>query len=129
MLNWIKFITALFLALTLVLIVSIFYGAYKPIVDVNAWAEKAALQSGQVVSVDRIESYHGTQSWVSVFGANDKGESVAVFVDDPNGESFPEVNLAEGISDKQAIGVVQKEHKVKKILHASLGIEEEEPVW
>ena len=129
MLNWIKFITAFLLTLTIVIVTSLFYRAHKPVEEANAWASKAALQSNQVVSVNSTQLYNGTESLVVVFGTNDKGEEVAVFVDEPAAESFQEVNLAKGITDKQAIGVVQKEHKVKKVLHASLGIEEDEPVW
>lgn len=129
MLNWIKFITVFLVALTTVIVVAIFYNANRPVASAKDLATDAAIQSGQIVSVDAAQPYNGTQSLVTIFGVNDKGEKVAVFVDDVAKKDFSEVKLNDGITAKQAIGVVQKEHKVKKVLHASLGIEEEEPVW
>lgn len=129
MLNWIKFITVFLVALTTVIVVTIFYNANKPVASASDLAIDAAIQSGQIVSVHATQPYNGTESLVTVFGINDQGEEVAVFVNDVAEKDFFEVKLDDGITEKQAIGVVQQEHKVKKVLHASLGIEEEEPVW
>lgn len=129
MLNWIKFITAFLLALTMVIVVGIFHGAHKPIAKENEWAGNAALQSGQVDSVNSTQAYNGTESWVVVFGMNDQGEEVAVFVNKTTEDHFQEVKLAEGITAEKATDVVLRDHKVKKVLHTTLGIEDEEPVW
>ncbi len=42
---------------------------------------------------------------------------------------FEEVLLADGISAEKAIANVQQELKVKTVLHVTLGMEEEGPVW
>ena len=129
MLNWIKFITVFLVALTTVIVVTIFYNGSKPIAAATDEAMNAAVKSGQIVSANTAQPYNGTESIVTVFGVNDKGQEVAVFVNDATGKDFQEVRMEDGITAKQAIGVVQQEHKVKKILHVSLGMEEEEPVW
>lgn len=129
MLNWMKFITVFLIALTTVIVVAIFYNANRPVASASDLATDAAIQSGQIVSINSTQPYNGTESFVTIFGVNDQGEEVAVFVDDVAKKDFFEVKLKDGITEKQAIGVVQQEHKVKKVLHASLGIEEEEPVW
>lgn len=129
MLNWIKFITVFLIFLTTVIVVGVFYNAYQPVAAVTSSATDAALQSGQIVSVNDTQPYNGTDSFVTVFGVNDGGDEVAIFVDDVAEESFQEVKLADGVTAERAIEVVQQEHKVKEVLHASLGIEEEEPVW
>lgn len=129
MLNWIKFIIVFLIALTTVIVVAIFYNANKPIASASDLATDAAIHSGQVISTNAAQPYNGSESLVTVFGVNDQGEEVAVFVTDTDQKEFAEVNLADGITAKQAIDVVQEEHKVKKVLHATLGIEEEELVW
>ena len=129
MLNWIKFITVFLIALTTVIVVGIFYNANRPVASAVNLATDAAIQSGQIVSVKSTQPFNGTESSVTIFGVNDQGDEVAVFVNDTASKNFSEVKLSDGITAKQAISVVQQEHKVKKVLHASLGIEEEEPVW
>lgn len=129
MLNWIKFITVFLVALATVIVVTIYFNANKPISAATDLATNAAVQSGQLVSAHTAQPYNGTESQVTIFGVNHEGEEVAVFVNDATEKDFQEVKMEDGITAKQAIGVVQQEHKVKKILHVSLGMEEEEPVW
>lgn len=129
MLNWIKFITAFLAVLTAFIVVTIYYSANKPITTNKELAMNAAVQSGQLVSTTRAQLYNGTESQVTIFGVNEKDEEVAVFVNETLEGEFPEVKLADGITAEQAIGAVQKEHQVKRVLHVSLGMEEGEPVW
>lgn len=66
---------------------------------------------------------------VTVFGVNQDGEKVAVFVNEQDEKNFQEVKLADGVSKEQALQTVFKEHQVDKVLHVQLGIEENEPIW
>lgn len=129
MLNWIKFITLFLIALTTVLVVTVFYNAYKPVSAANTLASDAALQSGQIASIQSVQLYNGTESYVTVFGVNEAGDEVAIFVDEASTDNFTEVKLKDGITAEEAEAIVRKELKVGKVLHVSLGIEEESPVW
>lgn len=129
MLNWIKFISVFLIALTTVIVVTVFYNANKPLSVIKDNASEAAINSGQLVSVEAVQPYNGTKSYVTVFGINPDGEKIAVFVDEDSEDDFQTVNMADGISKEQAIGTVQKELAVQKVLHVSLGIEEAGPVW
>lgn len=131
MLNWIKFLTVFLLGLTTVLAVIVFYNAYKPVAAANTVGAEKAIQSGQVTSINSIQIYNGTKSYVTVFGVNPKGEEIAVFVDESSDDvqEYEEVKLTAGITAKEAEKLVREELQVDKILSISLGIEEESPVW
>lgn len=129
MLNWIKFITAFLLTLVTVIAITVFYNAYKPVSSVKKEAEALALRSGQVTTVTDVQPYNGRSTLVTVFGKNEKGEQVAVFVQETEEEKYKEVKLKEGITAKEAMKIVQDEQNPDKILHVLLGVEEKEPIW
>ena len=129
MLNWIKFITVFLIALTTVIVVTVFYNANKPLATMTDNASEAAINSGQIASVDTVQPYNGTESYVTVFGLDDDGEKIAVFVDGKSEEDFKTVKVADGITADEAVETVKKELAVEKVLHVSLGIEEAGPVW
>jgi uncharacterized protein YpmB len=129
MLNWIKFIVVFLLTLTVVITITVLVNANKPISDAKKAAIDSALESGQLVSVSSAEIFNGTESFVTVFGKGKDGSKKAVFVDGKLDGDFEEVLLADGISAKKAIANVQQELKVKTVLHVTLGMEEEGPVW
>lgn len=129
MLNWIKFLTVFLFALTTVLTLIVFYNAYKPITAANSEAAEKAIQSGKLESINAVQVYNGTKPYVTVFGVNQKGEEIAVFVDDASPDTYSEVKLKDGLTAKQAEQLVKEEMQVDKLLHVSLGIEEEGPVW
>ncbi|MFD1928166.1 DUF5590 domain-containing protein [Sporosarcina siberiensis] len=130
MLNWIKFFSVFFLALTSVIVVTIFTSAYKPIASVKTSAIEKAIQSEQIAEAEYAQPYNGIQTFVTVFGLDSKGEQKAVFIDENKKEaSFEEVKLTDGISSDVAIEMVSKELDIKKLLHVKLGLEEVGPVW
>jgi uncharacterized protein YpmB len=129
MLNWIKFITVFLIALTTVIIITVFYNANKPLAVSTEAAAKAAIESGQLVSVNSVQPYNGTQSFMTVFGVDEKGEEIVVFVEDSVENDFKSLKVDDGITAKEAIQTVAEELTIDKILHVTLGIEEDEPVW
>ncbi len=129
MLNWIKFITAFVLTLITVIAITVFYNANKPIASVKKSAEDMVIQSGQITAVTDVQPYNGTSSLVTVFGKNEEGEQVAVFVQKTEADQFEEVKLKNGITAKEAMKIVVDEQKPDKVLHVLLGLEENEPIW
>ncbi|NYF24529.1 DUF5590 domain-containing protein [Sporosarcina sp. JAI121] len=129
MLNWIKFIVVFLLLLTSVITVTVLYNADKPFSSAEKTATKSAIQSGQLVSASSATIFHGTVPVVTVFGVDGDGIEKAVFVDEKSKDGYKEVKLSEGISAKKAVANVKKELDVKKVLHVTLGLEEEGPVW
>ncbi|MCM3709750.1 DUF5590 domain-containing protein [Sporosarcina luteola] len=129
MMNWIKFIAAFLLALSLIIIVIVFYNANTPFSNAKEQAEEDALKYGALSSVDRTTIYNGAVSMVTVFGKDDKDNEKAVFIEGKTGEILDEVVLKDGIDAQAAIETVKAELPVEKILHVVLGLEEGHPVW
>ena len=129
MMNWIKFIAAFLLALSLIITVIVFYNANKPFSDAVQKAEVDALNSGVLKSVDRTDIYNGTVSMVTVYGKDDEGNEKAIFIEGKTGEILDEVLLKDGIEAQAAIETVKAELSVEEILHVALGLEEGHPVW
>lgn len=129
MMNWIKFIAAFLLALTLVIAVIVFYNADKPFSTVTDKAEADVLASGLLVTVDHSEVYNGTKALVIVYGKDEEGKEKAIFVDEKTSEVLDEVAMSDGVTSDVAIKTVRSELKVDKILHVKLGLEEDYPIW
>ncbi|WP_252503416.1 DUF5590 domain-containing protein [Sporosarcina sp. Marseille-Q4943] len=129
MMNWVKFIAAFLLALSLIITVIVFYNANGPFADARQKAESDALKSGALTSVDRTDIYNGTVSMVTVFGKDGEGNEKAVFIEGKTGEILDEVEMKDGIGAQAAIETVKAELSVEKILHVALGLEDGHPVW
>ena len=129
MLNWIKFISVFLLALSSVIIITIFYNANKPFASAKTTAIERALESGQIVTAEYAQPYNGVQPVVTVYGEDADGEKLAVFIDGRTEGAFEEVRLADGITAETAVETVNEELEVSKVLHAKLGIEEVGAVW
>lgn len=129
MLNWIKFISIFLLALSIIIVVTIFYSANKPLASAKKAAIEKALDSGQIDTVESAQPYNGIHSVVTIFGVNSDGEKTAVFIDGRTEGAFEEVKLADGITAEAAVEAVREELEVSDVLHVKLGIEEVGAVW
>ena len=81
MLNWIKFISVFLIALTSVIVVTVFYNANKPLAVCNKTAADAAIESGQFIR-QFCPALQWNASFMTVFGVDEDGEEIAVFVDE-----------------------------------------------
>ncbi len=129
MLNWIKFISVFLLTLAVFITVTVFYNADKPFATFKAEAKDAALADGQLVTVKSVQLYNGTDSYATVFGVDKEGEEIALFVDFSSEDDYKKVKLSDGITADEAVEAVKTELDVEKVLHVTLGMEEEGPVW
>lgn len=129
MMNWVKFIVAFLLALSLFITVIVLYNANKPFSSVQNNAEAIALNNGSLQTVNRTEIYNGTISMVTVYGKDADGNEKAVFVEEKTEKVLDEVVLKEGIDAQTALETVKSELQMDKILHVVLGLEEGHPVW
>lgn len=128
--NWIIFSVVFILSLSLVISVFVFLKANQPFSDTTEKAEQFALDTKALAIVEDSYVYNGNKPYVTVFGIDEYGKEKAVFVPMSLDEkAMQEVFLAEGISEKQAIELFQKETAVKEILHTKLGFEQPGPVW
>ncbi len=129
MLNWLKFIVAFLLVLTTIITVVVLVNAVKPYSNAKEDAIEAVIKSGKLETVTSAEVFNGSQSCVTVYGVDKKNKEKAMFVNSKTNEVFNEISLADGITKSQALENVENEFEVKKVLHVTLGMEEEKPVW
>ncbi|WHT47154.1 DUF5590 domain-containing protein [Sporosarcina thermotolerans] len=103
MLNWVKFIVAFLLALSLFITVIVLYNANKPFSTVQKNAEDIALKNGNLQTVDRMEIYNGTISMVTVYGKDADGNEKAIFIEEKTEKVLDEVDLKDGMMQKQRL--------------------------
>ncbi|WP_019412998.1 DUF5590 domain-containing protein [Paenisporosarcina sp. TG20] len=128
--KWIIFISVFTVSLCLFLSVFVLWKAGQPFSAEQAKAEQLALQEDKLAEVNDSEVYSGSNIYITVIGKDQSGEEKAVFIPDNLDDlNIEEVLLKKGISKIQAIETVEKEFKVKKVLHTKLGWEENNAVW
>lgn len=128
--NWIKFFSIFLVILAVVLTAVITITAYFPFSHATSKAEKEIISDKLLTEVTDSYMYNSKTSYITVIGKNKEDEKVAVFKNEDEPESKPKsVVLKDGISKKEAISIATKNQKVKKVLHARLGVEKPGVVW
>jgi len=108
----------------------VLWQANKPFSNEKELAKEIALNENKLAQVSSAEVYSGSQSFVTVIGIDENGDDKAIFI--PNGDQeipIEEVFLKDGITEEQALQVVQDEFQIKQILHTKLGWEDTNAVW
>lgn len=128
--NWIKFFSIFLVLLAVILTGAITIQSYAPFHKATNNAEKIVTDEELLTKITSSYVYSSKHSYVTVIGENANQQPTAVFVnqDDLKGKK-EQVVLSTGISEKEAINVATKDQKVKKVLHAKLGLETPGVVW
>ncbi|ARD49476.1 hypothetical protein SporoP37_15585 [Sporosarcina sp. P37] len=129
MLNWIKFLFLFLLTLGITVTLIVFYQAERPFADAQNTAKKAVLKHEVLKNVQKTDHYHGKNSWVTVYGTDEKNQEKVIFVEEKTTKILKAVSLKSGITEQKATDIVKKEKGVKKILRTSLGLEGEAVFW
>jgi len=129
MLNWIKFLFLFLLTLGITITLIVFYQAEKPFAASSKVAEKAVLENNVLEKVNKTNHYHGKTSWITVYGIDKNGHEKIVFVEEQTTKILKAVSIKDGITEQKAIANVKRDDNVKKILNASLGLENDTPFW
>lgn len=128
--NWLIFGVVFILSLSLVISVLVFWKSDAPFSEMEQQAESLALETKALATVSSSYVYHGNKPYITVFGLDENGREKAVFVPiNMDERSMQQVLLETGVSEQQAIDVLQQEASVEKILHVKLGFEEPGVVW
>lgn len=128
--RWLIFIVVFVISLTAILSLLIYFQAKAPFHTASKDAETYVLKNNLLTKVDDSYVYNSSQTIHTVIGSTKDGVEKAFFIPDKKTEeTIMEVNLQDGISAEQAIGLAMKDEKNSKLLHAKLGVEEVGPVW
>lgn len=129
MLNWIKFLFLFLLTLGITITLIVFYQAEKPFAASSKVAEEAVLANNVLEKVDKTNHYHGKTSWITVYGTDINEHEKIIFVEEETTKILKAVSIKDGITKRKATANVKRDENVKKILNASLGLENDTPFW
>ncbi|ARF15499.1 DUF5590 domain-containing protein [Sporosarcina ureae] len=129
MLNWIKFLFLFLLALGFTITCIVFYQAEKPFAASEKVVKKAVLANNVLEKVDKMDHFHGKTSWITVYGTDKNNHEKIIFVEEKTTKILKAVSIKDGITKPKATDIVKKEKNVKKVLNASLGMENDTPFW
>ena len=127
---WLIFGVIFIASLALVITSLVLWKADAPFNDLEQQAEDLAISSKSLVVVSNSYIYNGNKPYITVFGEDEYGKEKAIFVPISLEEDLiQEVFLQDGITEQQALSVINNETNVKEILHTKLGYEEAGAVW
>lgn len=87
-----------------------------------------ALEESSLVEVTDTSTYTRNDSYVVIDGLDKEDNQIYVFVPAEDGD-VSEVKAAEGITEEEAIKILEKNQKVSKLLSTQLGTENGKPLW
>ena len=128
--NWILFGAMFVASIAIAMTVLVLWKADAPFTDMEKQAEELALSSEKLAHVTESYTYNGNNPYVTVIGTDNEGEPKALFVPISMDESLiQQVDLKDGITEDEALGVLKNETSVSEVLHTKLGFEESGVVW
>lgn len=129
MLNWIKFLLLFLLTLGISITLIVFYQAEKPFATASMIAEEAVLKNNVLEEIEKTDQYHGKTSWITVYGKDKDDNKKIIFVEEKTTKILKAISIKDGITKQKATNNVKRDEDVKKILNASLGLENDTPFW
>lgn len=115
--------------LVMIVTMAIFYvRATHPRTQAKREATKIAKEYAHLESVDSFYWFTRKETYFSVFGKDDKGESVAVIIP-KDGEKITVLNQKDGVDEQQLRQIIETDYKEKNIQKVSLGLYNDQPTW
>lgn len=91
-------------------------------------AEELARQYGKITTVDQFYYFNREEQYFAVLGETAQGKSVYALIPE-DGKEITILPAGEGISENQALTVVQEAHPELTALKVGLGKKNEDVVW
>lgn len=127
--KWI-FISFVLLVIVLGFMIHLYDRATEPLKEGERIATKKVLSETDMVTISHFSPYFGSNAYYCIKGEDERGESLIAFVPmDDNGEKIFVFKEKDGISEEEAIQLIQKEKNPKEIIRVTLGMEQNIPVW
>ncbi len=128
MLNWIKFLVVFLSSLALTLLAILYYNASKPYKVIEKEAVAFVLNESHLQRTDDVEVYNGNEQYVVVYGVDDKETQRAILLT-PEMKFVQSVDLTKGTSKAEAVKKVYDTGEMNKLIHAKLGLENDQLIW
>lgn len=120
--------------ISIIIVAVVLYGAYLYNTTMeNKLPEKSktveiAKEKGKLTEVTDIDYYHGTTSYTVVQGLDEKGDQYIVWVPEEKGDVLVR-KKSDGISEQEAVQIVEEKEHPKEIVKVKLGAENNVPLW
>lgn len=108
-------------------VMSMFYLAVHDQFDKKSRLAEIAKSRAGVISIDHIDCYHGTQSYLSLFGKNKAGNTIIVTIEEQS-EQLLLSRPSNGISAKEAQEIAYQAG-ARTIEAVTFGIENHKRIW
>jgi uncharacterized protein YpmB len=92
-------------------------------------ATNRAFSETELQSIDDVDYYHGKHAYIVLFGVNEEGKELIVWVPEENEQDIVTKLAEEGWTEEDVKEYIKKERKVNKIRDIHLGIEDGRPLW
>lgn len=107
---------------------SVYKSALEPVETAQKKANAIALEKTELETVKESYTYYGTSAYQVVIGSNKDDQEMIVWIPEKDGEIITRL-FNEGISEKEAVKIVNSERNPKEIRSVKLGIEDNIPIW
>ncbi len=126
-------IASIILAIVLLIALGGFSHVYQSAMSQkNSGHDKAiarATEQTEIKDAESVQTFNGLEQYFVIAGKNESNQNVYVWVPEDT-KKKPVLKLAsEGISEKEALEIVNKEQNPQKIISAQLGMEKNVPIW
>jgi uncharacterized protein YpmB len=131
----------LFLFIALIILIGwkaidVYQAAVTPLNKDEERAVAIAKKEINIREIKKVYHYFGTEmnhkkaeSFQVVACTNEKGEDIFVWISEKKNKPVIVKKAKEGISEKEAIKIVNKERNPKEIISVTLGMENNVPLW
>lgn len=99
-----------------------------PLVHQYEQVERYIYGQGLLETINEISYYHGTEAYYVVEGLDEEEKNLFIWVSDAFNNVY-EAEAADGISEEEAIAIVNNEEEIKEIVSIRLGYERKRPVY
>ncbi|MBO9128214.1 DUF5590 domain-containing protein [Bacillus sp. 165] len=119
---------------TVVIVAAVFYSVhiYQSTISQKEQGQVKAVETakklGGLVEIISVDYYNGEAPYQVIKGINKQKKEIIIWVPEKKGQTvIRKVN--DGISEQQAVQIVEKERSPKEIIKVKLGIENNVPLW
>ncbi len=108
-------------------VISIYQTAMSPVKKEMEHAAEIAKQETNLMTVDQISTYNGTNAYIIVQGTNEENEEMVVWVDE--NKEVVLTRAEDGIPKEEVLNYLQTDREPKEIISVTLAMEKNTPLW
>lgn len=109
--------------------IAVYSKARAPIKNFQEKAETRAKSEAGIVSIDQFYLYNGTETYYVIIGKQKDEKQIVVWIPEDKKKPILIKDMADGISEQEALNKLFSEENPSEILGVRLGMEKDLAVW